>query len=611
MEYGTANLVGSSGENTFATPARLVQTSDGATLYVSDSKNNQVKAVDTASGAVTVIAGTGTPCERLINPFDLCGDNGPAVNATLDEPLGLALSGTETDLYIAGHRSNLVRAVDLTSGTITTFAGSFDSTTGTTFGSGGDGGPSTQAQLAGPTDVAADQSGNVYIADTENNKIRMVNPSGIISTFAGTGSQCADSTGACGDGDAAAAAELTSPRGVTMVETGIAILDGLLIADSEAHKIRRVNSQGIVSTLVGTGTQGSGGDGGLPGNAELNTPTDVSLSGHNALLIADSGNDKIRVAWISPVLNVQTAASAIETLSVPQAVVEDPEGAGIIIADSGNDVVRSFTQPGGTMVFDQCGKQVAAASKASNYMGVLPGTRAIKVQAWGAAGGGVNANTSGGHGGYAQAVVQLNPVALAIFVGCQGHGGSGAGGGGGGATAVTTAQAFISKDDAGILVIAGGGGGGAYDGPGGKGGENGTGGLVITNPVMGNRGHGGKGESSGHAYKGKNGYGGSGGPSTSSFNSPGAGGWGFPWNGSDGKGGKGMGGDEGQSMGGGGGGWGGGGGGWINNEKPYASGGGGSYSVCKDEATTSATSSEDGTVQIEIFASADSATCSP
>ncbi|MBU2008401.1 MAG: hypothetical protein KJ624_00905 [Chloroflexi bacterium] len=175
------------------------------------------------AGNIVTVAGSPLPI----------GDGGPATAAQLSGPVGLALDSGS--LYIADGGNNRVRRVDLATGTITTFAGTGEG------GYGGDGGPATAAQLSSPRGLAVD-SGNLYVADSGNNRIRRVDlATGTITTFAGTGEG-----GHGGDGGPATAAQLSSPRGLAL-DSG-----NLYVADSGNNRIRRVNlSARTITTFAG------------------------------------------------------------------------------------------------------------------------------------------------------------------------------------------------------------------------------------------------------------------------------------------------------------------------------------------------------------------------
>ena len=214
-------------------------------LYIADDGNLRVRRVD-ASGTITTVAGTG------VNTFG--GDNGPATSAGLPAPTGVAVDGAG-NLYIA-ESDHRVRRVD-PAGIITTFAG-----TGVQ-GFSGDDGPAISAQLDTPTSVAVDSDGNVYIVDSDNNRIRRVDPTGVITTVAGSAT-----LGYTGDGGPATSAQLSAPQGIS-----VDAAHNLYIADTANSVIRRVDPTGMITTVAGSGA-GSGfrGDGGAATSALLAMP---------------------------------------------------------------------------------------------------------------------------------------------------------------------------------------------------------------------------------------------------------------------------------------------------------------------------------------------------
>ena len=244
---------------------------DGAgNLYIADTGNRRIRKVD-ATGVITTVAGTGRRGSG--------GDGGPAVAAQLRAPYGVALDGAG-NLYIADTANQRIRKVDA-AGVITTVAG-FGRR-----GSGGDGDPATTAQLYDPTGVALDGAGNLYIADSQNQRIRKVDAAGVITTVAGDGPR-----GYSGDGGPAVWARLAVPRGVAADGAG-----NLYIADTANHRIRKVDAAGTITTMAGTGTEsfgGSSGDGGPAVDAQLNSPWGLALDGAGNLYIADAGNNRIR-----------------------------------------------------------------------------------------------------------------------------------------------------------------------------------------------------------------------------------------------------------------------------------------------------------------------------
>ena len=265
-------LYGFSGDGGAATAAQLgfpygVAVDGADNLYIADRSNQRIRKVDSA-GTITTIAGTGEG--------GFSGDGGPATVAELSSPYGVAVDGAG-NLYIVDWFNQRIRKVD-SAGTITTIAGT------DLYGFSGDGGAATAAQLDSPIGVAVDGAGNLYIADTSNHRIRKVDSTGTITTIAGTGER-----GFSGDGGAATTAQLDSPYGVAVDGAG-----NLYIVDQRNHRIRKVDSTGTITTIVGTGVRGFGGDGGAATAAQLDFPYGVAVDGAGNLYIADRSNHRIR-----------------------------------------------------------------------------------------------------------------------------------------------------------------------------------------------------------------------------------------------------------------------------------------------------------------------------
>ena len=272
---GTA---GYSGDGYAATNASLnfpkqIFIDPSGNLFIADADNHCIRKVNGSTGIISTIAGTGTP--------GYTGDGGLAINARFNVPYGVCLDNSG-NIFIADAGNNVIRKVDAGTGIITTIVGN-----GLPDYSG-DGGPASGAKLNNPSAVCVDAYGNIYMADTYNNRIRkVIAASGIINTIAGN-----DSAAYYGDGGPATAALLSLPSSVYID----ASFNVYIPANNVIRKITA--STGIINTIAGNGTAGFSGDGGLATNAKLWAPAGVCVDITGDVFISDGGNNRIREVTI-------------------------------------------------------------------------------------------------------------------------------------------------------------------------------------------------------------------------------------------------------------------------------------------------------------------------
>lgn len=291
-------------------------------LFIADTANHLVLEVNLA-GIISTVAGTGEQ--------GFGGDGGAASSALLDSPIGVAVDAAG-NLYIADTHNQRIRKVS--GGVITTIAG-----TGAA-GFSGDGAAATAATLNQPTGVAVDSNGNVYIADTNNHRIREIT-AGLLTTVAGNGEQTYS-----GDGGLATAAGLDSPSGIA-VDAAF----NLYIGDTQNQRVRMVTfSTGIIFTLIGTGVKGFNGDG-AGSTTELAGPRGVAVGANGSVYVADSDNQRIRSLAAGQVTTIagsgdqgytgDTGNATSAELDTPRAVAV--LGSLIALADSQNESVREVS----------------------------------------------------------------------------------------------------------------------------------------------------------------------------------------------------------------------------------------------------------------------------
>lgn len=315
-------------------PSGLAVDSEGS-LYFVDRDTYRVRKVD-SSGRVSTVAGSGM--------VGYSGDGGPATGARLGERVeGLAVD-TEGYVYISDTENHRIRRVD-PSGKIATIAG-----TGA-WGTQGDGGPATRAGLTAVHGLATDAAGNLYVADTWDDSIRKIDASGTITTVAGTGEE-----GRGGDGGPAVEARLDKPRGVAVDSAG-----DLYIADSDNHRVRRVDSSGTITTVAGTGERGYSGDGGPATAAALAEPYAVAVDAVGNIYIADSGNGSVRKVGLDGTISTVAGGSPHVLAEVgpdigfPRALAIGPSRE-LYIADAYGDSILRLDEEGAVATFVGHGK---------------------------------------------------------------------------------------------------------------------------------------------------------------------------------------------------------------------------------------------------------------
>ena len=363
---GVSGFAGDGGPATAANlafPAALTFDSAG-NMYIADASNSRVRKVDT-NGTITTFAGTGD--------FGDFGDTNVATKAGMNRPYGVVMDKAG-NLYIADAYNDAIRKVAASGGIMSTFAGTFQ-------GFGGDGGGATGALMDTPTALVFDAAGNLYIADTNNHRIRKVGTDGNITTFAGNGN-AAD----FGDGGPATSASLNSPEGLAIDNAG-----NIYVADTASHRVRKISPDGTITTVAGNGSGGFQGDGGPATKANLYYPKGLAVDASSGnLYIADWLNSRIRV--VTPDGNIYTVAgngsydyygdggpATSAALRFPWGLAVDAAG-NVYVADDENSTIRKLTPvaplisalPTALPQIDASG--VVSDSSFGGFSSVAPGT---------------------------------------------------------------------------------------------------------------------------------------------------------------------------------------------------------------------------------------------
>jgi sugar lactone lactonase YvrE len=315
----------------FSVPQGITMDANG-NLYVADYTNGRIRKISGAS--VTTIAGTG----------GFYGDGGPATDAHLKLPYGVALD-KEGNLFIADMINSRIRKVDHVTKNITTICGGETNPLG-------DGSPAIGARVNWPRAVAFDKDDNLFIADTENQRIRKISKAtGIITTVAGTGT-----SGGLGDGGLATAAQLSGPRDIAFDSEG-----NLFIADEYNHRVRKITmSTGVITTVAGTGTGGNSGDNGPATGAALNHPYSIATDSDNNLYISDLFNNKIR--------KVNASDQVITTIAT---LGNGPDGGPAIGGLNGSAPVIACDSLGDLVIYN--GNQIRTISKTTGFVKTIAG----------------------------------------------------------------------------------------------------------------------------------------------------------------------------------------------------------------------------------------------
>jgi trimeric autotransporter adhesin len=361
---GLATVFAGTGANGFAgdggpaaqaelnNPVGLAMDKSG-NLYIADSSNNRIRQIS-PGGVITTIAGNGQAAYT--------GNGGPALSAALNFPVGVAVDASG-NVYIADTSNSVVRMVT-PAGIIATLAGVGNAA------SGGDQGPATSAGLNEPWGVAVDSAGNVYISDSGNNTVRVVGKNGIINQFAGD-----YGAGSIGDGGYAINALLNNPTGLIVDSAG-----NVYIVDQNNFRIRRVNTDGIISNYAGSGVEGGAGDEGIATGATMN-PRNIYFDNNGDMFIADGSNNRVREVTASNGVINTIAGNGLAAIN-PRGIVLN--GNMLYFVDNGGNCIRALNlTTGQTSVIAGTGTASFSGDGGSALTATLNGPRGLALDSSG------------------------------------------------------------------------------------------------------------------------------------------------------------------------------------------------------------------------------------
>ncbi|MYG02134.1 MAG: hypothetical protein F4173_07605 [Acidobacteriia bacterium] len=300
-------------------------------LYMADSSNHRVRRIDSETGTITTIAGSGSPA--------LSWNGGNAADAQMDAPASLALDSAGNIVFIDSNRVWELNAAGL----IEKLAGTGMS------GNLGDGGASSEASFAYPQGIAVDAVGNVYVADTWNHRVRRIDAAtGVIETIAGTGED-----GDSGDSGLASEARLSRPEGVAVDAAG-----NVFVADTNNGRIRRIDSStGVIETFAGTASGGKWVSGGLASETQLRRPSAVAVDGEGNVYLTDTSDNRVlRVDSLTRLTKALLVVEQPDSIALDEKgnvfvgamqriLMIGPEGGTTLVAGTGNPGFSGDREP--------------------------------------------------------------------------------------------------------------------------------------------------------------------------------------------------------------------------------------------------------------------------